>query len=79
MINYAEYFTDLGFGNSYYDAKNNRFNQQTILDKIATIQGRWREKYPLLNIKSENLRFDSLVSFNTSFTTELSLLNTETK
>lgn len=79
MINYAEYFTDLGFGNSYYDAKNNRFNQQTILDKIATIQGRWREKYPLLNIKSENLRFNSLVSFNTSFTTELSLLNTETK
>ena len=79
MINYADYFTDLGFGNPYFNAKEKRFSQQAILDKIATIQGRWREKFPLLEIKTQNLRFDSLINFNTSFTTELSLLNTEAK
>ncbi len=79
MINYADYFTDLGFGNPYFNAKEKRFSQQAILDKIATIQGRWREKFPLLEIKTQNLRFDNLINFNTSFTTELSLLNTEAK
>lgn len=79
MINYDDYFSDLGFGSPYFDAKEKRFNQQAILDKIATIQGRWREKFPLLEIKTQNLRFDSLINFNTSFTTELSLLNTEAK
>jgi hypothetical protein len=79
MVNYAAYFVELGFSTRYYDADANQFQQQAIIDKIYAIQQSWREKYPLMDFKTENLRFDSLVNFNLTYTNELEFLNMEPK
>lgn len=79
MINYPDYFTALGYKTVYYDAAKNQFSQQAIIDKIVTTQGRWRDKFPLMDFKTANLKFDSLVNFNLSFTGELALLNMDAK
>lgn len=77
MVNYPEYFADLGYKTAYYDPKKNRFASDEIIDKIKEIQYRWKEKYPLLDFKTQNLRFDNLVNFNHSFTNEMEFLNLE--
>jgi hypothetical protein len=79
MINYPDYFTALGYKNVYYDAAKNEFSQQAIVDRIAATQGKWRDKFPLMNFNTQNLKYDSLLNFNLSFTTELALLNMESK
>jgi hypothetical protein len=74
-INYGDYFQALGFKETYYDPFKNAFNHEAIINKIRTIQDKWRSKYPNADFKTQNLRFDTLVNFDQSFTTELSLLN----
>lgn len=78
-INYAPYFGALGYKKQYYDAATNRFDSDAILDRIRNIQEQWKEKFPLMDFKTQNLRFDSLVNFNQTFTTELEFLNMENK
>ena len=39
----------------------------------------WKEKYPQINFKTENLKYDSLLSFTQSFTAEVEFVNTEVK
>jgi hypothetical protein len=75
MVNYPEYFLALGYKTDYYDPKNNQFATEGITEKIKDIQTRWKEKYPLLDFKTQNLRFDNLVYFNHTFTNELEFLN----
>jgi hypothetical protein len=79
MVNYSEYFVALGYKIAYYDPKNNEFARQGIIDKIKAIQEKWKEKFPLLEFKTQNLKFDNLVNFDHSFTTEMELLNTDPK
>ena len=79
MVNYPDYFTALGFSTQYYDPAINQFQQQAIIDKIYAIQQHWKEKYPLMDFKTQNLRFDSLVNFNLTYTNELEFLNMEPK
>ncbi len=79
IVNYAEYFIALGFKLAYYDAKKNEFVSKGIIEKIKSIQEKWKEKYPLLDFKTQNLRFDNLVNFNYSFTNEIEFLNMEAK
>jgi hypothetical protein len=79
MVNYPDYFTALGFSTQYYDPAMNQFQQQAIIDKIYAIQQHWKEKYPLMDFKTQNLRFDSLVNFNLTYTNELEFLNMEPK
>lgn len=79
MVNYSDYFTALGFPQQYYNAATARFEQDDIVEKINTIQTEWRDKYPLLDFKTGNLRFDNLVNFNWSFTNEMEFLNLEAK
>lgn len=79
MVNYPDYFTALGFSTQYYNAAANQFQQQAIIDKIYAIQQYWKEKYPLMDFKTQNLRFDSLVNFNLTYTNELEFLNMEPK
>jgi hypothetical protein len=79
MVNYPEYFVALGYPIAYYDPKNNQFASAGIIDKIKEIQSRWKDKYPLMDLKTANLRFDNLVSFNLTFTNEMELLNMESK
>ena len=78
-VNYADYFTSLGFTDTYYEADKNKFNDRAITEKINSIIAAWRKKYPLLDFKTQNLRFDSLLNFNHSFTTEIELLNFDAK
>ena len=79
MVNYPDYFSALGFTTQYYDAAANQFQQAAITDKIYAIQQSWKEKYPLMDFKTANLRFDSLVNFNLTFTNEMEFLNMEPK
>jgi hypothetical protein len=78
MVNYADYFAELGYTKQYYHAVKEEFDQQAILDKIQSIQEAWKEKYPEMKLKTEKLKFDDLVAFNQSYTTEIEFLNLET-
>ena len=79
MVNHTDYFTALGYKTAYYNAASNQFDQDDIIEKIKEIQTRWKDKYPLLDFKTQNLKFDNLVNFNYSFTVEMELLNTDSK
>ena len=78
MVNYSDYFAVLGY-KRYYDPAKNQFAADEISEKIKAIQERWKEKYPLMDFKTQNLRFDNLVNFDYSFTNELEFLNMEAK
>jgi hypothetical protein len=77
QVNYADYFKALGFTQTYYNPAADSFDATAIADKIKTIQAAWKEKYPLMDFKTENLRFDSLLNFNWTFTNEMEFLNME--
>jgi hypothetical protein len=77
QINYADYYLALGHKEQYYNESKNHFSSQAIGDKIQAIQEKWRSKYPNMSFKPGNLRFDTLVNFDHSFTTEIELLNME--
>jgi len=79
QVNYADYFTSLGFTGEFYDGSKNRFNTDAIIEAINGIQNSWRVKYPALDFKINNLRFENMVNFNLSFTGELEKLNFESK
>lgn len=79
MVNYAEYFKALGFKKQLYDSATARFEAEEIAEEIKNIQSRWKEKYPLLDFKTANLRFDSLQSFCHTFTNEMEFLNLDPK
>ncbi len=77
MINYSDYFAALGYTTLYYDPAKNKFDEEKIMDRIKTIQLTWKEKYPLMDFKTQNLRFDNLVNFDLTFTNEMEFLNME--
>jgi hypothetical protein len=79
MINHADYFAALGYRNNYYNPAKNEFDSSAIIDKIKEIQERWKDKYPNMQIRPQHLRFDNLLNFDHSFTTELVSLNMEAK
>jgi hypothetical protein len=79
MVNYGDYFRELGFRETYYTKETNEYNREAIFQKIEEIESRWRDKYPELKLKTDKLKFDSPVAFNLSFTTEIEYLNLETK
>jgi len=73
-INYPDYFKALGFTETYYDPAKNEFNQPLIIEKIKTIQDKWKAKYPAMDFKFNNLRYDSLINFDHTFSTEIEFL-----
>ena len=75
QINYREYFEALGFTVPYYEIQNNQFNPEAIRVRIEEIVTTWQAKYPKLQFRMETLKFNSLVAFNGSFSTELTALN----
>jgi hypothetical protein len=79
MTNYPEFFEQLGFNKHYHNRKKNEFNKEAILQAIEDIQQAWAPKYPGLKIKTDKLKFDSLLSFNQSFSTEIEFLNVDPK
>jgi hypothetical protein len=79
MVNYSNYFKELGFRNDYFNMETKEYNKEAIIEKIKSIETRWKEKYPELEFKTDKLKFESKVAFNQSFTTEIEYLNLETK
>lgn len=79
MVCYADYFSALGFRTRYFDPADGTFDSDAISGQIIAIQQRWKEKYPLLDFKTANLRYDSLVNFCHSFTNELEFINLDPK
>jgi hypothetical protein len=78
-VSYADFFRDLGFTEELYNSQTKKFNNELIVQQINAIIDTWREKYPKLNFKPENLKYDSLLSFTLSFTAEIEFINIETK
>lgn len=75
QVNYSDYFTALGFSEALYDPLLNRFDEEEIEEEIKSIIEAWKNKYLKLQFKVKNLRYDSLVSFNHSYTTEIGNMN----
>jgi hypothetical protein len=76
---YAGFFADLGFSPVLYNSNTGNFNVQMIEQEILQIINSWKEKYPQINFKTENLKYDSLLNFTYSFTSEVEFVNTEIK
>ena len=79
MVNYPDFFSELGYSREYYSLEKKEFNQPAIIERIQSIESEWKEKYPNVNFKTDKLKFEDIVSFNQSFTTEIEYLNLETK
>ena len=79
QVNYSDYFMALGFETGLYDSVGNKFNSDAILADIEAIQNGWKKKYPVMVFNVSNLKFDSLLNFNYSFTRELETLNFDPK
>lgn len=75
QVNYGSYFKALGFGSTLYDPTNNRFAADEIKESVADIIAAWKDKYPKMEFRTNTLRFDDLLQFNVSFTTEISQMN----
>jgi hypothetical protein len=75
QVNYGYYFAALGFGTSYYDAASNRFDVDDVKDAINEIITEWKPKYPKMEFRTNMLRFEDLLAFNVSFTTEITQMN----
>lgn len=75
QVNHGDYFAALGITSRYYDAASNEFEDDTIRQRIEDIVTVWKQKFNKLDFKVNNLRFDSLVNFNTTFTSEITSLN----
>ena len=73
--NYGDYFTALDFSETIYDPLLNRFGEEGIEEAIEEIVEDWKKKYLKLQFKVKNLRYDSLVSFNHTYTTEIGNMN----
>jgi hypothetical protein len=79
MVNYPDYFEELGFKTKYFNKETNEFNKEQILATIHVIEEAWKTKYPELKIREEKLKFDDITSFNQTFTGEIEFLNLDTK
>jgi hypothetical protein len=79
MVNYGDYFKDLGFKDNYYDKESNQFDKDAITGRIDQIVQKWKPKYPELKYGTDKLRFDNMLAFNQTFTTEVEYLNLETR
>lgn len=75
QVNHPDYFRELGFTAAWYDAPSNHFDVDAIRGRIEDIVAVWKDKYTKLDFKVNNLRYDNLVNFNTTFTAEITALN----
>jgi hypothetical protein len=75
QVNYPDYFSDLGFTNLYSNKTANSFETKKITERINAIIAKWQPKYPKLAFKTDTLKFDTIINFNHTFTSELEFLN----
>jgi hypothetical protein len=74
-INYPGFFHDIGFRGLLYDPASNQFEKEEIEDGVGLIINSWQDKYPFLEWKPTNIRYDNILSFNQSFLGEIQALN----
>jgi hypothetical protein len=79
MINYPDFFRELGVKDEYYDETKGTYDTEKITAAINAVLERWKAKYPELKFDTGKLKYDSPVDFNQTFTTEVEYLNLETK
>jgi hypothetical protein len=79
MVNYPNYFRELGFTITLTDAATGAINGDEVLKGVEAIENHWSSKYPFMKMRPDKLRYDSLLSFNQSFTGEIEFLNMDTK
>ena len=79
MVNYPDFFEALGYKTVFYNKETKTFNTEAITAAIEVVQNKWKDKYPELKLNLDKIKWDSMVSFNQTFTTELEYLNLETK
>ena len=79
MVNHGEYFKALSFNANYYNPDTKQFDVDRINSRIRQIIETWKPKYPNLKMKLENIKYENLVSFNVTFTTDVEILNLDTK
>jgi hypothetical protein len=79
MVNHSRYFKALGFNADYYDPETKQFDADKISGRIRQIISTWKPKYPNLKIKPENIKYDSLLNFDLTLSTEIEFLNLDTK
>ncbi len=79
QVNYSDFFAELGFKKKYYDPVEKEFDREAIEDRIDAIIEKWKTKYSAFDYKKDKLKYDNLVTFNHSFTTEIEFLNLESK
>jgi len=74
-ITQQDYFTALGFKEKYYDTASKKFEEGAIKDKVNEIIKEGAEQFPELKFSTDNLKFESMVSFLRSYITEIQNLN----
>lgn len=79
MVNYPDYFEDLGYKTAYYNRDTKEYNREAITAAVEAIVQKWQPKYPELKIKADKLRFENNLVFNQTFTSEIEYLNLETR
>ena len=77
-VNYSDFFNAMGYTRLYIP-ETKSFETEEIMERIQDIQTRWKNKYPLLNFRTANLKFDNLTGFNQTFSTEIEFLNLDSK
>ena len=80
MVNYPDYFAALGFSETYAaiipdNTTVFKPHVNEIVERINTILSPWKTKYPKLEINAAQLKFDSIIHFNQSFTAAMETLN----
>jgi hypothetical protein len=70
-----DYFAELGLTERYFDTASSKFNEQLIKDYIIRVINEGRELYPELKFNTDDLKFDSLLSFLRTFIAEMQKLN----
>lgn len=79
MVNYPDYFKELGYKTEFYNAESKTFNTEAINAAIEVIHQKWNVKYPELKLKVDKLKYDNMMAFNQSFSSEVEYLNLETR
>jgi hypothetical protein len=74
-ITSQDYFSALGEGEQLYDTAANKFNEPIIKSRINEIIIEGKEQYPDLAFNTDNIKFDTLLSFLRTFIAEVQQLN----
>ena len=78
-VNYSDYFEALGFPERYYNKAQGKYFPDHLHEDTQAIVAKWKDKYPNLLFRSENIRYTSMMDFNQSFTSEIEFMNFENK